>query len=116
MTSTTHNYIMPGVLRRINRIFRRNSNDAHNDNNNNNPNGAIPIHRRNNHMNAMESDSERLNNEMNIIKFSKTGYKRQSDGSVTLSVQLDKDQVECCVCLSSMTNNIYRCRGNRSKQ
>jgi len=59
------------------------------------------------------------NNEFNVqedcdvqppIKLRSSGYKRENDGSVTLSVTLDKDQVECCVCFSSMTGMIYRCR------
>jgi len=50
------------------------------------------------------------------IQLRSTGYQRQSDGSVTLSVTLDKDQVECCVCLSAMTGKIYRCRGNGPSQ
>lgn len=45
------------------------------------------------------------------IELKSSDYKRQADGSVTLSVVLDKDQVECCVCLSAMSSKIYRCRG-----
>eukprot|EP01084_Bolivina_argentea_P022543 41896_1 len=107
---------MPTVLRRINRIFRRNTQNNQNSNNNNNQNNHMRHHGRkyNNNFNCSESDSEMFS-EMNVIKLESTGYERQNDGSVTLSVQLDKDQVECCVCLSSMTDKIYRCRGNRNQ-
>eukprot|EP01084_Bolivina_argentea_P166124 288495_1 len=111
---------MPTVLRRINRIFRRNSRDSPNNNNsnsnsNNASNSNINMHNyKNNNVNCSESDSE-IFSEMNGIKLSSTGYERQTDGSVKLSVRLDKDQVECCVCLSSMTDKIYRCRGNRNQ-
>jgi len=62
----------------------------------------------NNNLN-IEIESEELNNQP-PIKLRSSGYKREKDGSVTLSVTLDKDQVECCVCFSSMTGLIYRCR------
>jgi len=142
---------MPAVLRRINRIFRRNSRDLQNqDQDSNNPNNQgldnqgrqphpirglsnMPIgarhhsnpdalrrhhahNRRHGHNhgngNGTHSHSAELMYGPAPIQLRSTGYKRQSDGSVTLSVTLDKDQVECCVCLSSMTGKIYRCRGN----
>ena len=123
---------MPAVLRRINRIFRRNSREIDN-NNSNGPNNNMPIngrnrsqpdslrrhqlhnhphHRHGGHVNPALSHSAELLYAPAPIQLRSTGYQRQSDGSVTLSVTLDKDQVECCVCLSSMTGKIYRCRGN----
>jgi len=63
----------------------------------------------NNSFNNCEfSDQEECENQP-PIKLRSSGYKREHDGSVTLSVTLDKDQVECCVCFSSMTGMIYRC-------
>eukprot|EP01083_Nonionella_stella_P284312 967830_1 len=73
---------------------RSNSNNSNNNNNNNNDNSA-PM------------------TKYNYLKLRSTeNIKRLDDGSVTLSVTLDKDHVECCVCLSSMTDTIYRCQGN----
>jgi len=85
------------------------------NNSNNNSHHQRALHRHQN-QNISQSQSNANQNELIYgsapIKLrSMNGYKRQSDGSVTLSVTLDKDQVECCVCLSSMTNKIYRCKG-----
>lgn len=41
-------------------------------------------------------------------------YEVDEDGSITLSVKLDKDQVECCICYQSMTGSIYRCRSTNN--
>eukprot|EP01083_Nonionella_stella_P156582 507254_1 len=112
---------MPAVLRRINRIFRRNSRDPNGGANNpNNANRNLHRHRNNPHGHDLNNNNNNNNSAMeqeiaSPIKLRSTGYERQSDGSVTLSVTLDKDQVECCVCLSSMTSGIYRCRGNASE-
>lgn len=45
------------------------------------------------------------------LHFKAMKYTKSNNGSITLSVKLDKDNVECCVCLSSMTGHIYRCKG-----
>ena len=117
---------MPAVLRRINRIFRRNNNrdrdnqngnsnnnDNNNMNNSNSVNNGRALHRHQNQNIAQSANNNELIYGSAPIKLrSMNGYQRQSDGSVTLSVTLDKDQVECCVCLSSMTNKIYRCKGS----
>lgn len=42
-------------------------------------------------------------------------YKVDEDGSILLSVKLDKDQVECCVCYQPMNGTIFRCRSNNSR-
>merc|ERR1719384_2159301 len=107
------------VMRRINHFFRRR--DRGNSDNQDN-------HWNDEHM-ANESDVSQQENEDSmtsnqdnecsmepIIKLRSTGYSRQMDGSVTLSLTLDKDEVECCVCLSSMTNKIYRCKGSGHNQ
>jgi len=65
----------------------------------------------NNNFNVSECDHPEECNNQPPIKLKSSGFKRENDGSVTLSVTLDKDQVECCVCFSSMTGTIYRCRG-----
>merc|ERR1719384_1962491 len=107
------------VMRRINHFFRRR--DRGNSDNQDN-------HSNDEHM-ANESDVSQQENEDSmtsnqdnecsmepIIKLRSTGYSRQMDGSVTLSLTLDKDEVECCVCLSSMTSKIYRCGGAVQKK
>lgn len=62
----------------------------------------------------------RQNNEEHNMNLCKRGipglyiksddYKLDDDGSITLSVKLDKDQVQCCICYTPMTSSIFRCR------
>lgn len=47
---------------------------------------------------------------------SATGCEKQSDGSIKVSMKLDKDKVECCVCLSPMSGHIYRCQGSLPRE
>jgi len=46
------------------------------------------------------------------LRLRSNDYQLGADGSVTLQVTLDKDQVECCVCYSAMTDKIFRCSGS----
>lgn len=34
---------------------------------------------------------------------------------LTANIKLDKDQYECCVCMSSMTGHIYNCKSNHTR-
>ena len=47
---------------------------------------------------------------------SSTGCAKESDGSITVSMKLDKDKVECCVCLSPMSGHIYKCKGSSPRE
>ena len=129
------NALMPTVLRRLNQLFRRNSNETESDpqtdpQNISRPNELnqepAPIRRHQPRNNQPRRRRRRLSHSSRQsaptdphtmlsampIELKSSGYKRSSDGSVTLSVTLDKDQVECCVCLSAMSSKIYRCRGS----
>ena len=127
---------MPTVLRRLNQFFRRNSNEESDIEDLEIEDNQIPTNspdqprdriarrlhqyhqshpqrrRRISHSaNDLDSPSDSMLSTL-PIELKSTGFKRSADGSVTLSVVLDKDQVECCVCLSAMSGQIYRCRGS----
>lgn len=44
------------------------------------------------------------------IKIKTEEYKKGANGSITLSVELDKDQIECPICYQAMTGAVFRCR------
>lgn len=101
----------PPAVRRITRILDRNSQRPSSSSSN-----GRNLHRHQiNQSNQQQAVQQQAQAEPAPIKLRSTGFARQTDGSVTLSVTLDKDQVECCVCLTSMTQKIYRCQGNESK-
>ena len=68
---------------------------------------AMENNENNNNNEQVHSDTNE--NDSDEIRLKTSDYKIDKNGSVVLSLTLDKDQIECCVCLGSMTNGIFKC-------